>query len=409
MSKVIFKLPDLGEGLPDAEIAEWHVKVGDEIKMDQLLVSMETAKAVVEVPSPYEGRVVNLFGKPGDIINTGGNLIEFETDKNVVEDAHSHAHSQSHSHANAQAHSNAHSHSEAQTQSHSQSLRNNAATAAGELEIGNTVLQEPTLTFGNRPGSNAIKATPAIRALAQQMKVDLSTVTPTGPNGTIMRQDIEHAAALLQQAGPLELLKGVRRAMAQSMSQANAEIVPVTIMDDAVLIKWSKDEDITVRVVQAIAHACQVEPALNAWFDGKVLGRRLLKEVHLGIAVDSPEGLFVPVIRNANTLSGSEIRERLNTLKKNVLDRSMTPHDFHGATFTLSNFGIFAGRYANPVIVPPMVAILASGKIVEEVKAVEGKMQICRVMPLSLTFDHRAVTGGEASRFLGAVIEALQK
>lgn len=369
----IFKLPDLGEGLPDAEISEWHVQVGDEVKLDQSLVSMETAKAVVEVPSPVTGRVIKLFGKPGDIIQTGSPLVEFE-------------------------------HGEQEIVPEKEEDR---GTVAGRLETSNTVLQESHLAIAGRT-QNSVKATPAIRALAQRLNVELGSVTPTGPNGTILTQDVEHAAHALQGAGPLELLKGTRRVMAQIMSQSHAEVVPVTVMDDAHLLHWSADFDITVRLIQAIVAACQQEPALNAWYDSKAVGRRLMPECNLGLAMDTTDGLFVPVIHKAEKYDAKGLRQRINALKSEVETRSILPENLRGATLTLSNFGKFAGRYASPVVVPPMVAILGVGRLREEVVAIKGEIKICSVLPLALTFDHRAVTGGEATRFLGIVIKSLE-
>lgn len=396
-----FKLPDLGEGLPDAEIVEWHVKEGDFVAVDQKLVSMETAKAVVEVPSPFEGKIVKLFGKAGDIIETGAALVEFESKSPT----------QSQSQSPTQSDKQTQIQNTEVTQEVTQTEK--PATVAGQLETSDTVIEEfsnvntasRSLAFRN---TSQIKATPAIRAAALRLKVELSTIIPSGPNNTITLQDVENAAKLLQDLGPLEPLRGAARAMAQIMSQSHAEVVPVTVMDDAKLIHWGPKEDITVRVIQAIAKAAAVEPALNAWFDGKTLGRRLSREVHLGLAIDTHDGLFVPVLRNIEKSSSESLRQEIESLKKEVEARSITPQAMRGATITLSNFGKFAGRYANPIVVPPMVAIVAIGKIREEVVAFENAPRIAKVLPISLTFDHRAVTGGEATRFLGSLIQQLE-
>lgn len=391
----IFNLPDLGEGLPDAEIVRWHVNVGDAVTLDQILVSVETAKAVVEVPSPIEGIIRTLFGKPGDLVHTGAPLVEFESEHDIHN-----ADLQSHHSENTNA-----------------DRRNNAATAAGELEIGNTIIQDqaPVLkqTVAGKAAGASIRVTPAIRALAQQLQIDLATVSGTGPNGTITKQDLEQAAVTAQGLNAqavdgFEPLKGVRRAMANSMAKSHAEVVPITVMDDAKLLNWPESEDVTIRIIQAIVQGFQKEPDLNTWFDSKTISRRVMNEIHLGIAMDTEDGLFVPVLHHAEKYSKAELRIELDKLKKKVLDRSISPQDLRGATFTLSNVGVFAGRYANPVVIPPTVAILATGKIREEVVADKGEIRICKVLPLALTFDHRAVTGGEATRFLGAVMQSLQ-
>lgn len=401
----IFHLPDLGEGLPDAEISAWHVKVGDTINVDDPLVAMETAKAVVEVPSPRAGTISKLYGKPGDIIQTGAPLVEFSTiqqqlaERNAINASNSSPNNRTSSSANI----------------------NDSGTVAGKIEVGDTILEEAATgvrykrdNIEKHSATNNlknIKATPAIRALASSLGVDLASVTATGANGTITANDVQTATTIRSTTTKpppgYQPLTGVRRTMAQAMVQAQQTIVPVTIMDDAILANWSAKADITVRVIQAIVAAVQQEPALNAWFDGGSLSRKLLAEIDLGIACDTEEGLFVPVIKNVAKLSATELRTAIDNVKHGVQNRTLTPTQLRGATFTLSNFGKFAGRYANPIIVPPQVAILGVGAIREEVVAINGTMQISRVLPLTLSFDHRACTGGEATRFLGAVLTKL--
>jgi len=367
-----FNLPDLGEGLPDAEISEWHVKVGDDVTVDQPLVSMETAKAVVEVPSPFTGRIDKLFGDAGDVIKTGNPLVGYTAEGEASEDK----------------------------------PREDTGTVVGEIPTGGAKIDESVAVSGG--GRSSVRVTPAVRALAKKLNVDLNHVTPSGANGLITAGDVKEAQARLADAGDLELLRGVRRSMAQAMEQSHAEVVPVTLSEDADVHNWSADEDISVRLVQALVSACQQEPALNAWYDSKAVGLRKHDSVNVGLAVDSDEGLFVPVIEKADALSKEDIREKINTLKTGVFERTLAPQAFQGATITLSNFGKFAGRYANPIIVPPMVAIIAVGKSRDAVVAVDGAPAIRRTIPLSLTFDHRAVTGGEASRFLAHFIAALE-
>src|SRR5690606_3599980 len=166
--------------------------------------------------------------------------------------------------------------------------------------------------------------------------------------------------------------------------------------------------DLMIRLILAIAAACKVEPALNAWFDGRALGRRVLPHVHLGIAVDTGDGLFVPVLRDVGNRTPEDLAEGLARLRRDVEARTIPPEEMRGYTFTLSNFGTFGGRYANPIVQPPTVAILGAGRIRDEVVAVAGRPAVRPILPLSLTFDHRAVTGGEATRFLAAVIAHIE-
>jgi 2-oxoisovalerate dehydrogenase E2 component (dihydrolipoyl transacylase) len=190
---------------------------------------------------------------------------------------------------------------------------------------------------------------------------------------------------------------------------AHHQVVHVSIYEDADVEAWGPQEDPTLRLMRALIYACRVEPALNAWFDGHSLGRRLLPDVHLGVAVDSVDGLFVPVIRRANLLSDVALRQTLDELIEQIKHRKIPPEALRGNTITLSNFGAIAGRYASPVIVPPTVAILGAGRMRKEVVVVEDQPAVHKRLPLSLTFDHRCVTGGEAARFIAALVVHLQK
>lgn len=369
----VFHLPDLGEGLAEAEIREWFVKVGDTVKVDQPLLSVETAKAVVEVPSPQAGRISKLFGENGQMIKTHAPLVEFEGEIETTR---------------------------------------KGGTVVGHLEESETILDEGDVIVGvaSNKTSLAVKAMPAIRALAKQLNVDLNLVKPSGPSGQVTAEDVKKfAESQTKFSGKIEPLHGVRHFMALAMMQSHQEIVPVTIIDDADITHWSSDTDFTVKMIQAIAAGVKAEPALNAWFDSKTMTRRIHDEINLGLAVDTAEGLFVPVLKDILNKNSENLRTEINTFKKATRERTLTPQDFQGGTITLSNFGIFAGRYATLIIVPPMVAIIGCGKIREIVGVHNGKMEIRRIVPLSLSFDHRAVTGGEATRFLSAVIEFLEK
>jgi 2-oxoisovalerate dehydrogenase E2 component (dihydrolipoyl transacylase) len=166
---------------------------------------------------------------------------------------------------------------------------------------------------------------------------------------------------------------------------------------------------VTIRLVRAIVAGCRAEPSLNAWYDSQVGGRRLHETVDLGIAVDTVDGLFVPVLRNVANRDAADLRRGLERMKADIRARRIPPEELRGATITLSNFGTIAGRYAAPVVVPPQVAILSTGRVEPQVVAVDGRPAVHRLMPLSLTIDHRVVTGGEAARFLAAVIDDLER
>jgi len=208
-------------------------------------------------------------------------------------------------------------------------------------------------------------------------------------------------------SGQPEQLKGVRRNMARVMADAHAKVVPTTLTDDADIHAWLPGNDMTVRLVRAIVSASKTVPALNAWFDGESLTRTLHPHVDIGIAVDTDDGLFVPALRNADMLDARGIREGVNRLRQQVEARSLPASELSGYTISLSNFGMFAGRYATPVVVPPCVAIVAAGRARHQITPVMGGFEAHKVIPLSVTFDHRAATGGEAARFLRALIDDL--
>jgi 2-oxoisovalerate dehydrogenase E2 component (dihydrolipoyl transacylase) len=370
----IFHLPDLGEGLAEAEIHEWHVKVGDVVKVDQPLVTMETAKAVVEVPSPQAGKITKLHGNKGDIIKTHAPLVEFEGEETVTKDK---------------------------------------GTVVGSLEESTTVLDEGDMIIGAaKTASSTVKAMPAVRALAKQLNVDLSSVKPSGPQGQITAEDVKNAAGHQapqkpKMTGEVTTLHGVRRAMAMAMTHSHQEVVPVTIIDDADITEIV-NSDITACLIHAMVAGIKVEPALNSWFDGKTLELCVMPEINLGLAMDTEDGLFVPVLKNVGSKTAQDLRNMINTFKTTVRARTVAPSDLQGASITLSNFGMIAGRYATPIIVPPMVAILGCGRLRDEPRVRDGIVQVRKILPLSLTFDHRAITGGEATRFLGAVIKHLE-
>jgi 2-oxoisovalerate dehydrogenase E2 component (dihydrolipoyl transacylase) len=451
-----FHLPDLGEGLPDATIVEWFVKEGDVIRLDEPLVSMETAKAVVEVPSPVSGKVVKLAGAAGDVVVTGSMLAMFEPDASLPQRAE--GQDTGHHHgppkpAAAVANLSAETAPVAADAAPADADAD-AGTVVGAMQSSNAIHTEQAVAVGG------VKAMPAVRAMAKKLGVDLTRVRATGADGAVTMQDVKQAAADgsaragatavggasaptlphsavgakalptaastaqrttlsasgkpmrtqppgVSVSGQPEQLKGVRRNMARVMADAHAKVVPTTLSDDADIHAWTPGNDVTGRLVRAIVRACKAVPAMNAWFDGDKLTRTLHPHVDIGIAVDTDDGLFVPALRNADLLEAGGVRESINRLRAQVEDRSIPPSELTGYTISLSNFGMFAGRYATPVVVPPCVAIVAAGRARHQVTPVMGGFESHKIIPLSVTFDHRACTGGEAARFLKALIDDL--
>jgi 2-oxoisovalerate dehydrogenase E2 component (dihydrolipoyl transacylase) len=197
--------------------------------------------------------------------------------------------------------------------------------------------------------------------------------------------------------------------MAQRMASAHAQVVPATVTDDADIDDWPKGADVTIRLVRAIAAACKAEPSLNAWYSSETGERRLLGRVDIGMAVDTEGGLIVPVLRNVGERAPRDLRSGLDRMRADAAARSIPSDELRGATITLSNFGMIGGRFANLVVVPPQVAIVGAGRIGQRVTVHQGQPAARRVLPLSLTFDHRVVTGGEAARFLMALKADLER
>jgi 2-oxoisovalerate dehydrogenase E2 component (dihydrolipoyl transacylase) len=466
----IFYLPDLGEGLPDAEIVEWTVKVGDVIRLDEPLISMETAKAVVDVPSPVSGKILRLAGGPGDVIATGAWLAEFELDMSLPQRAEAqdtgHHHGGAHAPpaaamaANIEPAKQADSAiaAEAAPTANTESKSTDAGTVVGAMQTSDAIRSEQAIAIGG------VKAMPAVRALAKKLGIDLARVNATGADGVVTISDVKNAAAngsakismntaaltlpspyargaggeggntsdLFSTTSPITPspalrapspggrgesaamdvdtpIRGVRRNMVRVMSEAHAQVVPTTLMDDADIHVWPAGEDITVRLIRALVVAAQAVPALNSWFNGKEGTLRRHSKVDIGIAVDTDDGLFVPALRHCENMTAQDARKAINRIRELVKTRSIPAEELRDFTIVLSNFGVFAGKYATPVVTPPCVCIVGAGRLFHELVPVLGGVETHRIMPISLTFDHRACTGGEAARFLRALLDDLQK
>jgi 2-oxoisovalerate dehydrogenase E2 component (dihydrolipoyl transacylase) len=370
-----FHFPDLGEGLHEAQIVEWHVAEGDEVAADAPLLSVETDKAVTEVPAPWKGRIAKLCAAVGATIHVGDEVVRYEGDERPQ------------------------------------------ATAAAQHQRA-----APAEAPARRPSAHAerVRAMPAVRILIAELGLDLAGLAGSGPDGTILARDL---AGLLRSRGggsnrpsPVagsgaddagwQPLSGLRRSMALNMERSRAEVVPATVHEEADVSAWTKGADVTVRLVRALIAGITAEPALNGWFDG-ARGRKLEGQLHLGVAVDISDGLIVPVLRDAGSRQSTELRRALDRLIEGARRRTLAPGDLMGATMTLTNYGMIAGLHATPVVIPPQIAILGSGRIGVRPSAGKDGPRLARILPLSLTYDHRCVTGGEAARFLRAVIGSL--
>lgn len=445
----IFKLPDLGEGLPDAEIVRWFVKVGEIVEAEQTLAEMETAKAVVEVPAPQSGRVVKLHGEPGDVIETGTPLVTFgnaEEFKRIQEEEAG----QQIEEEKPTVFKNDNIIATAPVKALARKMKVDLATVKGSGREGaitladvrerakqqrngideSTVETETVTEQVNQPVAvdfaGNVRAAPRVRAYAAEHGVDIRELKqPTGHKKNVTLKDVKNrwTSAIQERlkapgdyrlpertqevTGQPQKVRGERRAMAMAMAKTRDSTVNTTIFDKAYIDGWLPGSDISVRLVRAIIAASMVEPSLNAWFDGENMERTLNPHVDLGIAVDSPHGLSVPVIRQAETLSPSELRAEINRLRQAVYGKTIKPEELKHPSITLSNFGMIAGLFATPIVIPPQVAIIATGRIDEELRLTNGGIIKSRYVPVSLSFDHRGATGGDAARFLAAYVADL--
>jgi pyruvate dehydrogenase E2 component (dihydrolipoamide acetyltransferase) len=339
------------------------------------MVSVETAKAVVELPVPHSGVVTALHAARGDVVPTGAPLIDFDS-----------------------------------------------VSVVGRMPSTSEEEFVESATIGGERGAADVRgrAVPVARALAKRLGVDLETVDGTGRGGLITLDDVlqrAHVTArpptakrLGAQAGaPPTPLRGMRRAMSHSMTLSRDEVAGATVCDDADIHYWVHRGDYMLRLMRAVTQAWRAEPALNAWYDATSNSRTLLKHIDLAVAVDTPGGLIVPVLRHIESKSPEELRAALVAQKEAAHQRSTSAEDLRDFSMMLSNYGTLAGRYGTPLVVPPAVAILGAGRVRLDAVVVGDSIQAHRRMPLSLSFDHRCVTGGEACRYLAAVIADLER
>lgn len=387
-----FKFPDVGEGIAEGEILRWLVQVGDRVEAHQPVVEMETDKAAVELPAPCAGVVRELRGKEGELIPVGAVLL-------VIEEAPA---------AGAPA---------------EPASKTKALGVVGELEEAEeTSAQVPETAPQPEPAAVA-KALPKDRKLAGELGVELSSLRGSGPQGRITEEEIRAAADSLPLADERLPLKGVRRSMAKAMTASAFRAVHVNILDraDGQELRQLRNRERALAaergvkltdlafIVKALTLALERFPLLNSFLDEEHQEMVLRREINIGFAVDTPEGLLVPVIRNARQKSILDLAAALQGLSERSRNRSIAPAELKGGTFTVSNYGAIGGIWGTPIINPPQSAILGIGRIEEAAVVRHGQVVARTVVPLSLTFDHRIIDGASATRFLNFLIEHIEK
>ncbi|MEU8114353.1 dihydrolipoamide acetyltransferase family protein [Micromonospora sp. NPDC048947] len=440
----VFLLPDLGEGLSEAEIVEWRVAVGDVVTVDQSVVEVETAKAVVDVPCPYAGRVVTLHGAAGEVRPVGQPLITIAPLDGGDEPA---------GHATYREEERAGSgnvligYGTGHGTATRRRRRPRLAVAPEPADAGPTggtdaaagAASGAAAASGDpAPPSAALVISPIVRRLAREHGVDLDTVRGTGPGGVIRRADVE--AALTAPAARLAAvpnpqvgsapagdgdvivpLTGVRKVIADKLSRSRREIPEVTIwvdVDATGLLETraainAATPDAPVSILALLARIClsglRRFPQLNARVDTEA--QRIVQSagVHLGIAAQTDRGLLVPVLRDAQRLTTAELAAELAATTAAARAGSLPPARLTGGTFTLNNYGVFGVDGSTPIINHPEAALLGVGRIVDKPWVVDGQLAVRKVTQLSLTFDHRVCDGGVAGGFLRHVAYCVER
>lgn len=411
MAERVFDLPDLGEGLEDAEILEWKVAEGDAVELNQPLVEVNTAKAVVEIPSPFAGVVVKLHGAVGDVIEVGRPLLTFEV--------------------------------EGQAAAEEKPKREAVLVGYGVKQEGEGARRRPRLRRpGERkapaaaPAADKVTAAPPVRRLAKELGVDLAGMAGTGPGGRITREDVLGAAGegrALPQGARLAApgraaepvpaatedeervpVRGVRRIIAEKMATSWSEIPHVTTFHtadathlEAFRRRLTEETGTKVTalavVVRALVEVCRDHPKLNSSFDSEAGEIVLKRRCHVGIATDTEQGLLVPVVRDADRKGIVTIAREISELVEAARARRATPEQLTGGTITVTNVGTFGSDFGTPIINFPEAAILALGLIRQRPVAVEEEIEVRPAMTLSLSFDHRIIDGAEADRAMSAL------
>ncbi|WP_444918628.1 dihydrolipoamide acetyltransferase family protein [Microbulbifer sp. JMSA003] len=400
-----FTLPDLGEGLPDAVVREWHVKEGDTIAAHETLVTVETAKALVEVPAPWGGTIEKLFAAVDETVNVGDPLVGFMAEGEVAVESPP---------------------TKAEESEQEISPRADSGTVVGKIEQGQGVLGAER---GPEVGLKRL-ATPRVRALARRLGVDLQSISPAGAlvteaqvrtgagpgakaktvakgqHPSPARASAEQTTAVAPQFdSESEVMTPARRAMGLSMSRARDEVKQITLCDDADISNWWGSAPALLRLIRAVQEACEAEPTLNALYQDDKLAPQ--GSINIGLAVDSPRGLYVPVLRDVAQRTDEDLLQQVADFKHQARETGIAQRDLQGASILLSNFGSIAGRYATPVVMPPTVAIVGAGRVCQGVVVVNRWPALRPLLPLSISADHRAVTGGELARFLQTMLETL--
>ena len=346
-----FKLPDLGEGLTEGEIARWLVSEGQEVSEDDPLVEVQTDKTTVEIPSPAAGKVARILVEEGQVVPVGTVLV-----------------------------------------------------VIGEDGASPAPVAEPDRSAPAAEDAK-VRATPLVRRIARELDVDLASVEATGPQGRITEEDVRLAAGPPAE-GRREHLRGVRRLIAEHMTRAHREVPPVTWVEEADFGNVDLGRLVPV-TLKAVALTLNEFPELNARLEGDEIV--YLDRYDLGVAIQTDQGVVVPVVRDADSRSVDDLDVDVRRLAQEAREGRLKPEDLRGSTFTVSSAGKLAGLFQTPIVNHPEVAILSLGRVADRPVVRDGDVVVRRVGYVALTFDHRVVDGARAAAFGLAVIERLER
>jgi pyruvate/2-oxoglutarate dehydrogenase complex dihydrolipoamide acyltransferase (E2) component len=365
-----FKLPDLGEGLTEGEIARWLVAEGQEIGEDDPLVEIQTDKTTVEIPSPAAGKVARILVAEGETVAVGTVLVVIGED--------------------------------------------GATAAADERPRAEERPAAPAVSPGLTPGHappGRVRATPLVRRLAQELGVDLETLAGSGPQGRVTEEDVRSAAASPGLApgqaaeGRREPLRGVRKLIAEHMARAHAEVPAVTWVEECDFGAVDLKRLVPV-TLKAVAQALQEVPELNARLEGDEIV--YLDRYDLGVAVQTDQGLVVPVVRDCDSRSVDELGDEVARLAESARAHKLKPEELRGSTFTVTSAGKLGGLLTTPIVNHPEVGILSIGRVAERPIVRGGEIVARPTGTIAVTFDHRVVDGARAAEFGLAVIRRLE-
>ena len=413
-----FKFPDVGEGIHEGQIVKWHVNEGDKVKADQPLGEVETDKAVVEMPSPKTGTILKLHVAAGSTIHVGEVMVT------ILLEEESHEDGQKHLEEKAKAQENV----------------PYTGSVVGFVEEAKGV--SPILSAkSEQSATKTLQATPAVRSLAKQLNVDLNSIKGTGPDGRITIQDVQKAGGARyddssqeSQSAGIKVtrkydfygyidhvqLKGVKKISANRMTESMFTAPQLTNMNEADvtnLVAMREKEKIAAEkegikltmlayIVKVASKCLEEHPYLNASMEGEVI--ILKKYYNIGVAVDTEEGLYVPVVKGAAAKDVKTIAKDIEKLANAVKTKKINLMDLKGSSFTISNLGAIGVEFFTPIINYPESAILGVGRTMEKPVVRNGKIEIRKILPLSLTYDHRIVDGGQAARFMIDLIGKLE-